>query len=67
MCKFDPLFPIFKKGYYPINDVRVDVEKELMMSRKGSLLFSSTSLVNCMSVFFPLRWWWNASIRRVKR
>lgn len=25
MCKFDPLFPIFKKGYYPINDVRVNV------------------------------------------
>ena len=36
-------------------------------SRKRSLPFSSTSLVNCMSVFCSLRCWWNASIRRVVR
>ena len=28
-------------------------------SRKRSLPFSSTSLVNCMSVFCSLRCWWN--------
>ena len=31
-------------------------------SRKGSLPFSSNFLLNCMSVFCSLRWWWNASI-----